>query len=119
MILGGQTITVINDGDPTAYDGVGDPIYGDPTLTVVNRCSVQQHTAKRDINITDVSLARWRIFAPADAPLTATSRVVMGAATWPLPDDTTVYLMNGEPALWCRHDGAPHHYECYVEEQVG
>lgn len=125
MNLGGQTITVVNDvnsGDPTGYDGVGDPIYGDPTLTVVKGCSVQQHRTSREISTTDVTVARSRLFAPMSAPLSDTSIVVLGAIdSWPLAqDDTTpTFLVDGEPAVWYRKNGSAHHYECYLREQVG
>lgn len=123
MKLGGVTITVINDvnpNDPTGYDGVGDPIYGDPELTVVRSCDIQQHRTSREISTTDVIVSRDRLFAPASAPLLSTSRVAIGAFnTLPLPDGTKSYLVDGEPAVWKRRNGTPHHVECYLRQQSG
>lgn len=120
MLLGSDTITVINDGDPTGYDGVGDPKYGDPTLTVVNGCSVQEYRLPhREIALTDVSTARYRVFAPASAPLNPTSIVVMGSVTWPLPDGTQEYLVDGQPNTWRSRFGVADHIEFYVKAQVG
>lgn len=123
MKLGGVTITVINDvnsSDPTGYDGVGDPIEGDPTLTVVHNCEIQQHRTSREISVTDVIVSRDRLFAPAWTPLQPTSIVAIGAfASLPLPDGTTTYLVDGEPALWHRRSGQVHHIECYLREQQG
>lgn len=123
MYLGGQTVTVINDvnnNDPTGYDGVGDPIYGDPELTVVTNCSLQQHRTSRQISTTDVTVSRSRLFAPITAPLQDTSQVAIGAFdSWPLPAGTTTFLVDGEPAVWYRKNGTAHHYECYLREQAG
>lgn len=120
MKLGGITITVINQGAPTGYDGVGDPVYGGPTLTVVNNCDVQQHTTRREISNIDVAWSRSRLFAPASAPLSSTSVVALGAFnSWPLPGGTTTFLVDGEPAIWNQHNGVPHHFECYLREQAG
>ena len=129
MRLGGQTITVINLGAPTGYDGVGDPIYDSPTLTTVTGCSVQEHRTTRDISTTDVVIARYRIFTPFTAPLTSTSLVVIGVATWQLVNNEVVYLVNGqpttlflvdgEPAVWAGFNGRPHHIECYIRGQAG
>lgn len=123
MSLGGQTITVCNDvnqNDPTGYDGVGDPIYGDPALTVVTGCSVQQHRTSREIGTTDVTVARSRLFAPISAPLQDTSIIALGSFdSWPPPAGTTTFLVDGEPAIWYRKNGQAHHYEVYLREQVG
>lgn len=125
MKLGGKTVTVINDvnqDDPTGYDGVGDPVYGDPTFTVVNNCDIQQHTTRREISNIDVAWSRSRLFAPPSAPLLSTSIVAEGVVTqWPLEDDdpTVWYLVDGEPAAWNQHNGAVHHYECYLRDQAG
>jgi hypothetical protein len=123
MKLGATTITVIDNvvtGDPTGYDGVGNPIYGDPSLTVVNNCSIQQHNTHREINTTDVVVARSRLFAPLGTPLQQTSIVALGAfSSIPLPDGTTTFLVDGQPAIWHRQNGSPHHIECYLREQSG
>lgn len=122
MKLGGQTITVINLGEPTSHDGVGDPIYASPTLTTVPNCSVQEAHTSRDISTTDVATARYLLLAPTGVPLTSASVVMMGTVTsWPLADDdkTPVYLVDGIPAVWADFSGQPHHIECYIRGQVG
>lgn len=120
MILGRQTITVINSGDVTSYDGTGKAVYGDPTLTTVMNCSVQEHRTTRDITLTDVVIGRWRIFAPPTAPLTTTSRVVLGSlTTWPAPEGTVIYLVDGAPAPWVAPSGIQDHIECYIKAQAG
>lgn len=128
MRLGGQAITVVNDvnqNDPTGYDGMSDPVYGDPTFTVVNNVSIQQHRTSREISTTDVTVARSRLFAPASAPLLPTSIVVEGVvdgSSWPLADDDTTtvwYLVDGEPALWKDRRGVADHIECYLRRQFG
>ena len=122
MRLGGQTITVINEGDPTGYDGVGDPVYGDPVLTVVNNVSIQQHRTSREISTTDVTVARSRLFAPPSSPLQSTSFVAEGTVnSWPLAaDDPTIwYLVDGEPAVWRDQRGVTDHIECYLRRQSG
>lgn len=122
MILGGVTITIVNNGEATGYDGVGDPVYGDPTLTVVTGCSIQQHRTSRDLSTTDVIVSRDRLFAPATAPLQPTSTVVVGAIdSWPLAedDDRTLYLADGDPAVWRSRNGVAHHIEAYLREQAG
>ncbi len=119
MLLGGSIITVINDGPPTGYDSLG-TVISTPVLTTVPGCSVQEHRTKRDLTEeTDVVMARFRIFAPAGAPLTSTSRVVLGIVSWPLPDGATVFLVDGEPALWAGRNGTVNHIECYLKEQGG
>jgi hypothetical protein len=124
--LGGLTITIVNDvnqNDPTGYDGVGNPVYGDPALTVVNNCDIQQHRTSREISTTDVIVSRDRLFAPPTAPLQPTSIVVIGAInSWPLPDDDTTtvwYLVDGDPAAWNTRNGVLHHYEVYLRRQTG
>lgn len=120
--LGGATVTVINPGAATGYNGVGDPIYGDPTLTVVNNCSLQQHRTSRAISTTDVAIARLRLFAPAWAPLRSDSIVANGSVdSWPLAegDETVWYLVDGDPAVWNDQNGAADHTECYLKQQTG
>lgn len=125
MLLGGVTITIVNDinvNDPTGYDGVGDPIYGAPTFTIVTGCDIQQHRTSRDIDVTDVIVSRDRLFAPISAPLAGTSIVAIGTVgAWPLePGDPTIwYLVDGDPAVWNRRNGTPHHIECYLRRQSG
>lgn len=122
MSLGGQTVTVVNTGEPAGYNGVGEPIYSNPTRTVVQGCSLQQIYASRDIDVTDVSVARARLFAPPSAPLRATSIVVEGTIdSWPLTggDNTPYYLVDGDPATWTDLNGAAHHIECYLRRQSG
>ena len=125
MKLGGITITVINDvssGDPTGYDGVGDPIYGAPSLTVVNNCDIQQHNTRREISTTDVTWSRWRLFAPSHAPLQTTSIIAVGVITqWPLEEGVTTetFLVDGDPASWNSRNGMLHHFECYLREWTG
>ncbi|OIN79763.1 hypothetical protein [Mycobacterium malmoense] len=122
MTVGGQVVTVVNSGQPTGYNGVGEPIYGDPALTVVAGCSLQQLHSHRDINLTDVAVARARLFTPATAPLTATSIVAAGViSSWPLAegDDTVWYLVDGEPAVWADLNGVADHIECYLKREAG
>jgi hypothetical protein len=123
MALGADTVTVINNGDPTGYDGVGDPIYGDATATVVTGCSLQLHVTKRDINVTDTVVSRSRLFAPAGTPITATSMVVEGVATLPLPEplpeEMNLFLADGDPAYWKTKSGRVTHIEIYLRSQAG
>lgn len=129
MNLGAQILTVINLGAPTGYDGVGDAIYNNPTLTVVYGCSVQEHRTTRDISTTDVVVARYRIFTQPTAPLKPDSLVTLGIATWRLVNNKVVYsvngqpvtpfLVDGEPAVWVGFSGNPDHIECYIRGQAG
>ena len=123
MKLGGITITVVNNGAATGYNGVGDPVYGAPTLTVVNGCDVQQHRTRRKISTTDVVETSDKLFAPATAPLKPTSIVVIGAITsWPIPNadsSTAVYIADGDPALWFDRQGNINHIECHIRRQAG
>jgi hypothetical protein len=120
MLLGSDTITIINDGPVTGHDGMGVAIYT-KVLIGVTGCSVQERQTKRELtNITDVEYARFRIFAPIGTPLTGTSLVVIGVlAAWPPPATTLVWQVDGEPTLWHSRHGAPHHIECYLREQIG
>lgn len=122
MSLGGQTVTVVNDGQATGYDGVGDPVYDARTLTVVRRCSLQQLHSSREIDVNDVTIERARLFAPSSAPLAATSVVVNGiVSSWPLSagDDTDWYRVDGEPAIWTDLNGVANHIECYLRKEAG
>jgi hypothetical protein len=123
MALGSDTVTIINNGEPTGYDGVGDPIYGAQTATVVTGCSLQLHVTKRDINVTDTVTSRSRLFAPPCAPITATSIVVEGVATLPLPEplpeEMDLYLVDGDIAIWETKSGRVTHIECYLRAQSG
>ena len=129
MILGGQTFTIANRTQ-SSQDGMGDPVY---TWVVVIQpgCSLQEHHTSRDINVTDVIQARFRLFAPATAPLTNTSVVIDGTVTLDgngdpvtgtngYPQTTGItYLVNGEPAHWADRTGRVNHIECYLEQQEG
>jgi hypothetical protein len=119
MILGGDTITVINNGAVTGYDGLGTATYA-PDVTVVTGCSVQEHQSRRDLtNITDVEYGRFRVFAPPDAPLRGTSLVVIGDVGWPPPEGTLIWQSDSEPMIWRSRHGTAHHLECYLREQIG
>jgi hypothetical protein len=120
MILGHLAVTVINQGPPTSYETLGTAL-STPILTAVYNCSLEEHRTKRDINdLTDVLTARWRLFAPASAPLTGTSQVVVGIFTaWPLPDGTDVFMVDGDPAIWRGRNSIVHHIECYLRQQGG
>lgn len=109
MKLGGQTITVINNGAPTGYDGVGDPIYGAQTASTWAGCSVQEHRTSRDINLTDITLARYRLFAPTTVPLQSTSTVVtidappvpLGSYLGEVSSQAAMLALTGAQGSWC------------------
>lgn len=118
MTLGSQTVTVINDGEPTGYDSTGEPTYGPKTFTVVNGCSLQQRQTTRKIDLTDVIVAQEWLFAPPTAPLTATSIIAVGVVnSW--PPNGVWYRSDGDPATWVDFNGIADHIECPLREQAG
>lgn len=119
MILGHETITCVNPGTATGYNGMGGPSYGAPVLTVVTGCSVQEHRTDREIGTTDVVVARYRVFAPAWAPLVSNGYVIIGAADSWDPKSPTNYIVDGEPAVWHKPNGKADHIECYLRLQAG
>jgi len=123
MRLGNITITVVNGGAATGYNGIGDPVYGAPTLTVVKGCDIRQHRTRRRISTTDVVETSDKLYAPAGAPLNATSIVVVGAITsWPIPNvdsSTAWYIADGDPAVWYNRQGNVDHLECHIRRQAG
>jgi hypothetical protein len=120
MLLGSDTVTIINNGTVAGYDSLGTATYA-PVLTVVTQCSLQERQTERDeTNITDVMYARFRLFAPGWAPITSTSLAVVGVFTaWPPPEGTQVWMIDGQPTVWHNRMGAVDHLECYLREQTG
>ena len=118
MMLGFQTITCVDPGTATSYNGMGDAVYGNATLTVVTGCSIQEHRTTRTIGETDVVMARYKVFAPATAPLVSDGYVILGTATSWDPKGQDNYIVDGEPAVWPAPNGSPGHIECYIRQQA-
>lgn len=107
MNLGAQTVNVINDTDG-ALGKFGPAVVAGSPVTVTG-CAFQQHeTDRRDTGLTDVSTARYKLFAPASAPLTSTSHVVVGSVT---------YDVDGIPTPWTDLSGRVSHIECYLKQR--
>lgn len=118
-MFGFQTITVVDPGEPTGRNGMGDKIYGAPILTVVHGCSVQEHHTSRKISDTDSVEARYKVFAPPGTPFVADGYVLMGAASSWEQNSPDNYVVDGEPAVWPAPNGSVDHIECYIKQLAG
>jgi hypothetical protein len=102
MRLGGQTITILN----ATQTGVGRLGVPANSYTVVTQsgCSVQEHRTSREISLTDVSTARFRLFAPATTPLNTTSLVGVNDPSYlgTVADQTEMLALTGtQGSSWC------------------
>jgi hypothetical protein len=99
--LGGQTISILNQTQ-TGVDRLGVPTYSYTSSTVAG-CSVQEHRTSRSISLTDVSTARFRLFAPASAPLNSTSWVGVIDPNFlgTVDDQTEMLALTGPAQSWC------------------
>lgn len=103
-----QTVTVITR-TRVGEDVLGNDVYED-TETVVTGCSVQPLGSEEQLGDRDTVMSRWQLWAPADIPLTATSRV---------RHDGHVFEIDGEPQTWPGVDGRPHHVTAILKTWTG
>jgi len=101
MRLGGQTITILNQTQ-TGVDRLGVPTY-EYTSTTVGGCSVQEHRTSRSISLTDATTARFRLFAPATAPLNTTSWVGVNDSNFlrSVSTQAAMLALTGPVGSWC------------------
>jgi hypothetical protein len=101
MRLGGQAITILNPTQ-TGVDRLGVPT-NEYSATTTTGCSVQEHHTDRTISLTDVSAARFRLFAPANAPLNSTSIVGVNDSNLlgTVADQTEMLALTGPVGSWC------------------
>jgi hypothetical protein len=94
-------VTVLNPTQ-TGVDRLGIP-NNQWTPTTVTGCSVQEHRTDRTISLTDVSSARYRLFAPVGSPLNPDSLVgvndpkLLGSVA----NQAAMLALTGAVGSWC------------------
>ncbi|WP_242882589.1 hypothetical protein [Actinomadura litoris] len=104
--LGRDTITVLTS---PGTDPHGDPT-GPEQRTPVAGCQVQPAGSTETLDGRDTVTTRARVFAPASAQVTATSRVEWDGRSWDV---------DGEPGRWPDTAGNPHHLEFTMIRTTG
>ncbi|KAB2344876.1 hypothetical protein [Actinomadura rudentiformis] len=104
--LGPDSLTVIQPGPTDAH---GDPA-GPDARALVAGCQVQPAGSTENNDSGDTVTTRMRVYAPAYAPVTATSRIEWNTLPWDV---------EGEPQVWPGPTGAPHHMEFVIVRTTG
>lgn len=101
MRLGGQSIIILNPTQ-TGVDRLGIPTY-QYTVFTQSGCSVQEHRTGRTISLTDVTEARFRLFAPSSTPLTTSSLVGVNDSFYlgTVSNQAQMLAQTGVQGSWC------------------
>lgn len=93
MLPGFAAATVTRERATLVDDGHGNlaESWDSPDTVEIVGCSVQPGASTENLQNRDTTLIAYTVYAPADADVVATDRILIGA---------TPFAIDGEPARW-------------------